>query len=277
MTSFEFLKTSDGVEIPYFVIKPEEKARAVFLLMPALGIRAVFYRKLALALAEAGIATLVLEQRGNGESPYRPGDGSHFGLADYVDHDVPAVLSLIDREYEGVPLYIGGHSLGGHMANLAVARQKGRYAGVIQLACGFPYFRDYKYPVRGFVRAMIALIPLLARLVGYFPGNWFGFGGREYSELMLDWRHWAKHGNYDSPGFEGSEAALAAYKGRVISIAFERDTMASDEAIERSRSVYQSAEVTRTKLGPKEQGDYLGHIDWGKAPAGAAKALADWF
>lgn len=269
------LESRGGASVPLMVTRPEAP-RALLLLLPALGIPARFYRRLAAGLAEENVTVAVLEQRGNGESPYRPGDGSQFGLKDYLD-DIAAATDWLKADDPDMPLYIGGHSLGGHMATLAVAAAPADYAGVVHLACGFPYYGDYPYPARGMVRTMIALIPLATRLLGYFPGTWFGFGDREYGGLMRDWRHWARDGRYDIPGFDGSEAALADYPGRVVSIAFERDRMATDAAVERSRAVYAAADMARFKLGSKEQGTHLGHIDWAKAPAGTIAALADWF
>jgi len=124
---------------------------------------------------------------------------------------------------------------------------------------------------------MILTIPLLTRLVGYFPGNRLGFGGKEYRGLMMDWRLWAKNGRYENPLFPGSEAAMKTYSKRVMSLGFEYDTLAPDAAINRSLGMFETADVTRLKLGAAEQGDYLGHINWGKNPKGVVLALTDWF
>lgn len=277
MTGWQHLTTANGIDIPVYITRPPANARAVLLLLPALGVRASFYRKLANGLAEHGIASIVMEQRGNGESIYRPGDGSSFSLWNYLDEDITFVTTWCKSAFENIPLFIGGHSLGGHMASLAVAAAPTNYAGVVHLACGFPYFRDFSTPASSFVRIMIAAIPFVTRIMGYFPGKWFGFGGREYGGLMLDWREWARSGSYDIPGFENAGNGIAAYDGPIISVAFDRDHMAPDKAVDRSLAAYKSANITRLKLGEAEQGEFLGHVNWGKNPQGVVAVLADWF
>ena len=162
------------------------------------------------------------------------------------------------------------------MATLAGAMQPDRYAGIVRLACGFPYHKDFPRPASTFIKAMILGIPMMTKLLGYFPGNRLGFGGREYRGLMMDWRLWAKNGRYENALFPESEAAMANYQKRVISIGFEHDKLAPDAAIGRSLGMFEAAPVTRIKLGTAEQGDYLGHINWGKKPDGVVLALNDW-
>ena len=93
---------------------------------------------------------------------------------------------------------------------------------------------------------------------------------------MMDWRLWAKNGRYENALFPGSETAMATYRKRVISIGFEHDKLAPDAAVSRSLGMFKAAPVTRVKLGAAEQGDYLGHINWGRKPDGVVLALGDW-
>lgn len=277
MAAWQIIDAIDGAKVPIYPVVPENGYDSVLILLPALGIRGGFYRKLANGLAEHKIATVIVEQRGNGESPYRAGRGEHFSLSDYLNSDISAVAAWCQHSLSPVFLYIGGHSLGGHMASMAAGQSPERYAGIVHLACGFPYHEDFQKPASSFVRAMIALLPALTGVLGYYPGTWFGFGGREYRHLMLDWREWARSGLYAIKGVENADQSIAAFKGRVISVAFDKDKLASDQAIERSRRALSAANVTRIKLGRAEQGDHLGHIDWGKKPDGVIQSLADWF
>jgi predicted alpha/beta hydrolase len=276
MTQWHKVSTDNEVTVPLLVAEPEGTPSAALILLPALGIRAKFYTALAQGLAKGGVLVVVLEQRGNGESAYRPGDGSRFDLKDYLHRDLDAALRWLKaKPYDG-PLYIGGHSLGGHVASMAAAEKPARFAGVIHFACGFPYAGDYRPPASFFIRFLIALIPLMTYIIGYFPGSRLGLGGREYRGLMMDWCQWARSGSYNIKGFEKTEEGLAAYRGRVLSLAFEQDTLASAKSIDRSCAVYKSAHVSKRKLGAAEQGAYLGHINWGKKPDGAVATVLDW-
>lgn len=276
MTYWHKVQTDEGVTVPLLVAEPDGRPTSALLMLPALGIRAKFYAALARGLALGGVLVVVLEQRGNGESPYRPGDGSHFDLSDYLHEDVAAALVWLRAKCGGVPLYVGGHSLGGHMASLAVAENQTAFAGVLHFACGFPYVGDYRPPASLFIRFLIALIPLMTYVLGYFPGSRLGLGGREYRGLMLDWRLWARSGSYNIKGFESVEERLAEFSGRMLSVAFDQDTLASAKSIDRACSVFKSADVRKLKLGAAEQGAHLGHINWGRKPDGAVAAVLDW-
>lgn len=277
MNTYQKVRTKSGLTIPLMVVEASKTRQGVLLLLPALGIRAKFYSKLADGLSAHGITTVVVEQRGNGESPYRPGDGSTFGLQDYLDIEIGTATKWVQANFPDMPIYIGGHSLGGHMASLAGVLRPADYNGIVRLACGFPYYKDFPQPSSTFIKAMIFSIPILTRLLGYFPGSRLGFGGREYRGLMMDWRLWAKSGSYENHLFPGSQAAMATYAKNVISIGFEQDTLAPDAAIDRSVGQFKTAAITRLKLGREEQGEYLGHINWGRQPDGVVAALVEWF
>lgn len=250
---------------------------ATLVLLPALGIRGTFYRKLARGLAANGVTTIIVEQRGHGESPVRPSRRDTFDLKSYLHQDIKTVLNWAESELPSSPLYVGGHSLGGHMASIAAGAFPKRIAGVVHLACGFPYYGDYKKPASGFVKLIAAIIPPLTAIMGHYPGHWFKFGGREFRGLMMDWRHWALKGRYAVPGIENADKDIAAFDGRAISIAFDNDALASSASIERSRNALASAVMTRLKLTEKEQDAYLGHVDWGKRPDGVIRVLGEWF
>lgn len=277
LSSWLKIDTRTGISVPLLQTGSKTDSGAVLIFLPALGIRASYYRKLASGLAENGVTSVVLEQRGNGESPYRPGRRHKFTLSDYLREDIDAVTDWCQQQFPNRPIYIGGHSLGGHMASIAAGENPNFYAGVVHLACGFPYHKDFPQPASGFVKLLIGIIPTLTAVLGYYPGQWFKFGGREFRGLMMDWRNWARFGRYAVNGIEDADDKVAAYKGRVLSIAFEKDSLATNEAIERSRRALSGARLTRLRLGKQEQGEFLGHVEWGKRPAGVVQALSKWF
>ncbi len=277
LSNWHTIVTSKGVSVPLLLTAAKADSGAVLILLPALGIRASFYRKLSSGLAENGVTSIVVEQRGHGESLYRPGRQHKFTLSDYLREDIDAVTAWCEQQFPNRPIYIGGHSLGGHMASIAAGENPNSYAGIVHLACGFPYHKDFSQPASGFVKLLIGIIPALTAVLGYYPGHWFKFGGREFRGLMMDWRNWARFGRYAVNGIEDADDKVAAYEGRALSIAFEKDSLATNDAIERSRRALSSARMTRLKLGREEQGEFLGHVEWGKRPAGVVRALSKWF
>ncbi len=275
MREWIFSDSQDGTRIPLQPFHGKGEARAALLLLPALGVQARFYRRLAEGLADAGITTYLFEQRGHGESPVRAGRGERFGYKSFLENDIPAAIARVKKEVGGLPLYLGGHSLGGHMSSI-IAGRRGDIAGVLHLACGFPYHKLYGKASERKIKILCRLLPIVTLACGYFPGNRFGFGGREYRQLMMDWREWALGGSYDIKAIPSAEADIAAFKGPVLSLAFERDTFASAEAVQYSVSRFKNAKITTRTLGEAEQGRYLGHFDWAKAPSGAAREIVNW-
>lgn len=276
MAEWHKLEAEDGTIVPVQVYYAEGKAVATFLMLPALGIAARYYRRLAEGLAAKGLDVILFEQRGHGESPYRAGRGQRFGYSDFLETDIRTALDFARGLTGDRPLYMGGHSLGGHLSAITAGRSGANIKGVIQLACGFPYTRLYDRKAARKISILCRLIPLVTFFLGYFPGNRIGFGGREYARLMRDWRDWALHGSYDYGDVTGVEEDIARYEGRVLSIAFERDFFASDLAVDYSHSRFRKADVTVLKLGSAEQGEHLGHFDWARKPDGAVAAILSW-
>ncbi|MCJ9429146.1 alpha/beta hydrolase family protein [Kordiimonas marina] len=273
---WQMVEADGGIQVPVKLFGAPEGAKALLLLLPALGVQAKFYAKLAAQLAEDGIATVLMEQRGHGASPYRARRGRSFGFDDFLKVDIPAAMRWARARVPDVPFLVGGHSLGGHLSSITAGRHAGDVDGVIHLACGFPYHRLYTAPDSKRIRALCNLLPVVTLLFGHFPGKRFGFGGREFSRLMMDWRDWAAHGSYDYGDAQDVEADISAFKGPVLSLSFEADALASDQAVEYAYTRFDPAVVSHKKLGAKEQGEHLGHFDWARAPHGVAAEIGAW-
>lgn len=266
----------DGTVVPLLIANSEKQPIANCILMPALGVPAKFYKKLAQGLAGGGVTTVIVEQRGNGESSYRANDGSVFSISEYLSTDLKAAYGWFKQDMQDVPFYIGGHSLGGHVASMFAARHPNEFSGIIHFACGMPFPADFSLLGKMMIKIYAVLVPVTARLFGYFPGQKLGFAGSEYTGLMEDWRQWTQRGTYDIDGLEGIEQQMATYSGRMLSIAIANDNMMTMGAIKRACAPFSNTKITSVMLGPREQGDFLGHINWARKPNGAISAVLDW-
>ena len=270
-----YIATADGASIPLYWFE-EQHVRASLLLLPALGIQARLYRKLAKGLAQRGIATAVLEQRGHGMSSFRPGYRSQYSFRESLDYDIPAAAQWITQAAPGVPRYIGGHSLGGHLSTIFTGMHPTEFRGVVHLACAFPYTADYPPRARRMLRLLIALIPLFRVAPGYYPGHLLGFGERESTAMMRQWRQWATTGRFDFDERQGLAEAVAQFNGNVLSLGFATDRFSSEAAVDRALSPFTAAQVQRATLGAAEQGACLGHTAWAKQPDGVVQMVSDW-
>jgi predicted alpha/beta hydrolase len=274
MQEFE-ISALDGATIPLSWFEAS-RPRCALLLLPALGIQAKLYNRLGEQLAAVGCSVCLMEQRGHGRSPFTPGRGERYCLGDILDRDMPAAMNWLGSQAPDMPLLLGGHSLGGHLSTIYAGQYPEQLSGVVHLACAFPYHGDYGGRQSLLIRLLCSLMPLFAKVPGYYPGQLMGFGGRESAQLMLQWCEWAGTGSFDFGGRSGLAEAVSGYRGPLISVAFERDDFASEAAIERAMSPFTSARITRLKLGPEQQGKHLGHAGWARGPEGVVQAISDW-
>lgn len=266
---------ADGTVVPLDWF-PAPEPRTAFLLMPALGIQARLYTALAGQLAAGGCSVAVLEQRGHGRSELRASRQCQWGLAEFLDHDVPAAVGWLQRQAPGLPLLLGGHSLGGHLGTLMAGRHPELPAGVVHVATPMPCARNFPPRQAWLIRMLCVLISVFRVFPGYFPGERVGFGGRDPLELMRDWRTWATTGRYDFADHEGAHDAIARYRGPVLSVALDEDEYSSPEAVDHALSAFGPASITKVTLGENEQGEYLGHFRWARQPDGVTRAILRW-
>lgn len=148
----------------------------LFVLVPAMGVPARYYRPFADLLTSAGYAVAAADLRGTGLSGFRASRRTTYGLADLAD-DVAAVLEGLAPLRAGRPTYLVGHSLGGQAAVLHLARTLDpSVAGLVLVACGLPYWRLFGARSLG-VWAFTQALAGISTVAGYWPG--WGFGGRQ--------------------------------------------------------------------------------------------------
>lgn len=189
---------------------PVAQPRAAFVICPAMGVGAAYYDRFAEALTQHGLSVAITDLRGQASSSLRAGDGTDWGYAVMVEQDFPALTVAVQKQWPGLPLYFLGHSQGGQLAVLNLAHQPAGIAAVLTIACGSTYFRGWPFPKNLQILAQTQFVRVPAALLGYFPGNKLGFGGRQARSEMRDWANAAINGRYDliKAGID-YEAALA--------------------------------------------------------------------
>ena len=271
------VRAADGYEVPLEVCEvPDPRAR--LLVLPALGVEARLYRRMDAQLAQVGIASTALEQRGHGRSALRPSRRCDYGFREWLQQDIPAALDWLHSREPRVPVYVAGHSLGGHLALMARALAPERVAGVVLLTTATPWYGCFRGLTRLQVQLLIASIPVLTATFGYYPGHRMGFGGREARRLMADWLVMARENRYSASGMERDdlERRVQADYGPVLSIHCDRDDLAPWSAIEGvTRRLHnhpvRSFEITSAALGTRAD-----HTSWAKNPAIATDVIARW-
>src|SRR5207253_10132645 len=118
-----------------------------------------YYRPFAGHLRDAGLAVLVADLRGTGDSSPPPSRHSRYGLAELAA-DIGAILDAQRDRLAGRTVLLVGHSLGGQAALLHLGTGRSTVDGVV--------------------------------LLGVWPG--WRFGGRPARGVVGDWADSARHG-----------------------------------------------------------------------------------
>jgi predicted alpha/beta hydrolase len=242
--------------------------------LPALGVPAAYYDPLAAALAGHGLAVASTDHRGNGTSSVRAGRGVDFGYADLVA-DALRVIEALRRRLD-VPVHALGHSLGGQVAAVMAGHAPGCVQSLVLTACGTPYWRGFAGRTGLQVLALAHLARVTGPLLGHFPGERIGFGGREAARLMREWSSLARHGRLDAAGLD-AEAAIARASAPVLFVSIDGDWMAPAAAVEHLAGKLVSAPIERVRV-TRDNADprALDHFRWARYPDAVAGIVADW-
>ncbi|WP_050670977.1 alpha/beta hydrolase family protein [Luteipulveratus halotolerans] len=248
----------DGSQLEVTLTEVDDAGAPVLIVWPAFGAKARFYGQLARALAARGIASAVVEWRGQGGSTPRVDRDASFGYHDLASVDAPAVTAAVRAARPHSPLVLLGHSLGGHVSTLYATTHPGEVDGLILVGSASPYFRGYGWT--GIPRSYIgtSFMALTSRVVGYWPGDRLKFWGRQSTVLIRDWSRLSRTGRWQPAGADVDyENAMETAQLDVLTISIEGDPLAPVKAVHALTDRLRSARVTSWHSARR-----VGHIQW---------------
>lgn len=267
------VRGADGAVSQARLFLPDGAARAALAWMPAMGVAARAYDTFAAALAGHGVATLVSEFRGGESSDVKARRGVDFGLGELID-DHSAAMAVLAARAPGVPVHVGGHSLGGQLTVVHFAARVPKGTKLVLVASGTVHYRAWGFPQNVGVLVGTQLAAGVAKALDWFPGHRLGFGGRQPRRLIEDWAHAGRTGRYRTRS-HALETGLDAVDAEVLAVHVEGDTMAPLEATRRLLEKLPRARVrTVTAPAPAEPKRLNPHFRWTKGPVGVAGEVA---
>ncbi|PKM21947.1 MAG: hypothetical protein CVV10_06765 [Gammaproteobacteria bacterium HGW-Gammaproteobacteria-14] len=152
-----------------------------------------------------------------------------------------------------------------------------RISGVIICACGSPWIDGFEGKTRRGLQWLCRLIPLCNLLLGYYPGDKLGFGGREARTIMSDWLALARTNVYQARGVEYDfDGAIGRYAGPLLSIRLLDDPFAPAAAMAAVSDKFPPSQVTQVEISAAELNDCADHFRWARTPQAVVSHIVRW-
>lgn len=282
MTPPELLQivSPDGAICQGVIVVADAPCDDVALIVPAMGVPARFYAPFAASLQACGVASLTMELRGTGTSSVRASRSVDFGYDAIVRHDLPAAVAAARQHFGSSRVHAIGHSLGGQMASLVLAREPALLASLCLVASGSVDYRGFAGWQAYSVLVRSQLARLLALTLGYYPGHRVGFGNLQPRQLMIDWSDQIRTGRYApaGPPFD-YEAALGQAQAAVLAISLVGDTLSTAQSCDLLCAKLSAARIDRHHLNlpmPEVRNGSDVHFRWVRNAQPIARQIATW-
>jgi predicted alpha/beta hydrolase len=182
------LRTADGFEIGgvfYEARGPRPRPRAAILHCGG-GVPARFYRRFADCLSRFGIPVLTYDYRGIGLSRPAKLRGFRAGIEDWIEYDSGAAIAWLRQRFPGDEIVGISHSIGA--LALAGAPNAAEQDRLVLIGPHTGYAGDYRALYRVPMLLMWhAIMPVLTRAFGYFPGGRLGLRGDLPAGFAMQW------------------------------------------------------------------------------------------
>jgi len=256
----------DGEPLAATLFEPEGAVRSAVIMSPATGTPRGFYRAFCAHLAENGSAVVTYDYRGTGQAPERL-RASKARMRDWGERDFAGIIAWMRARYSDVPLNAVGHSFGGHA--LLMTPSNVEIARAVTVASQAGYWRLFRgverYRIFVFVKA---IMPVLTKLFGYFPGSRVAFGLDLAPGVLYEWSRWCTSPGYfyDDPSMEKVLSNAATFTAPTRMIGLTDDTWATPRAIDALQVGFTATPVDRVEIDPASEGlDEIGHIGFFRA------------
>ena len=187
------LSASDGYPITAIRYPSRAPARAHLIVAGAVGVPQRFYRRFAEYAASIGCSTLTFDYRGIGLSAPTTLEGFEMDYFDWGRLDLAAAVEAMSAP--NLPLYIVGHSFGGHAFGLLPNYE--RVTAFYTFGTGAGWHGWMPPLERAKVLAISEIVgPGLTRWKGYLPLNVLGLGEDLPLAFYERWKHWCHSPNY---------------------------------------------------------------------------------
>ena len=209
------LIAGDGYLLKARLYKCDGKVRARLIVAGATGVAQTFYQAFAHFAASQGYETLTLDYRGIGLSKPLTLKGFRMSYLDWAHQDLASAVEYMHTDE--VPLFMVGHSFGGHAFGLLPNHDKVAKLYTFATGAGWhgwmPKSEQFKVL---FLWKFMA--PLLVRWKGYLAWSKLGMGEDLPQGVFRDWKHWCQFPRYffDDPAMSHIRGKFGSVKTPIM-------------------------------------------------------------
>lgn len=253
------LTAKDGYRLGATLFRPAAGNGRAVMVMAATGVPQEYYGKFAAFLAEGGFTVLTFDYRGIGRSLHSSIRSVNAGMRDWALLDCAAAFRFLDENFSEQKLLAVGHSFGGQAFGLLPRPE--RIAAALTVGSQSGYWKHWPPLGRAWMWPATHIgLPLVPRLLGYFPGSRLGFGEDLPKEVTIEWASWCRHPRY-LVGALGVEREYARVAAPIRLYAISDDAFAPRRAVEALAVLYEKSTCEIRSIEPKDVGaDRIGHF-----------------
>lgn len=256
------LTTLDGTELHarrYEAAQP----RGYIVVAGATGVPQLYYRAFAEYAAQRGYTTLTVDYRGIGLSRPRSLRGFRMRYLDWAHQDLAAAVDAIPDD--GLPLYMVGHSFGGHAFGLLPNVERVARFYTFATGAGWHGWMPRLEQLR--VQLMWRVVgPLLTRWHGFLAWSRLGMGEDLPMDVYRDWKHWCRYPRYffDDPAMaERVARRFDRVRTPIVAANAVDDLWAPPASRDAFMAGYRNAPLQRVDLDPRQLGiGPIGHMGY---------------
>lgn len=269
---------ADGVNSQMNLFRSHKKgSNLVIVIFPAMGVKGSYYKNAAQHFAANGINVFTVDHRGHGSSSVVPSRKCNFGYKQQIETEYVSMLEEVKRIFPQHKVVILGHSLGGQMGIMFISRYTYLADGIIINASCSPFYKGWGLAAGMGLWLFAWFIQILTFLLGYYPGNRTGFGGREAACLIYDWCHTVFTNRFLAYGsdFDYNDA-MSRLRKPVLGITYEGDSSAPPEALRYLTDKLSLSNVELHHIHPPIGAKKYNHYSWAKTPGICDNVMSGW-
>lgn len=272
------LTAADGYALAALRYRSPTPAHAHLVVGGATAVPQGFYKRFAEHAARRGFDVLTLDYRGIGQSAPSSLKGFRMDYLDWGRLDLAAAVEAMHQG--GMPLYLVGHSYGGHA--LGLLPNPGAVDGAYTFATGAGW-HGWMPPLER-LRVLFmwrVLGPVWTRMNGYLPWSRLGMGEDLPIDVYRQWRQWCRFPRYffDDPEMQATTARFDEVRFPIVALNALDDAWAPPASRDAFMAGYRNAQVRSVTLDSRRAGlGAMGHMGYFRPKAQPLwNEALDWF